>query len=159
MSPKSEALPDKRPVIMTEIVLPSHANALGTIFGGVVMSWIDIAAAIAATRYARSPAVTVSIDYMQFIVPIKVGYTVQIQAQITYAGRTSMEIEVKVDTENSITGVVEPATHAFLTFVAVDDLGKPCVVTPFIPETAEEKKKFQAAKLRKEQRLKFAAKD
>lgn len=141
---------------MTEIVLPSHANALGTIFGGVVMSWIDIAAAIAATRYARSPSVTVSIDYLQFFVPIKVGYTVQIEGQVTYAGRTSMEIEVRVDAENSITGKVELATHAFLTFVAVDEKGKPRAVAPFIPDTPEAKKKYNAAVKRKELRLKHS---
>lgn len=159
MSQKSEALPDKRPVKMTEIVLPSHTNALGTIFGGVVMSWIDIAAAIAATRYARSPSVTVSLDSLQFIAPIKLGYTVQIEAQITYAGRSSMEIEVKVDAENSITGKVEPATHAFLTFVAVDSNGKPRSVPKFTPETPEEKKRFSAAEKRKEARLKLFARE
>ena len=123
------------------------------------MSWIDIAAAIAAQRYARSPAVTVSIDYLQFICPIRVGYTVQLEAQVTYVGRSSMEIEVNVDTENSITGEVKPATHAFLTFVAVDKDGKPKSITPFTPETPEEKKKFQAAEARKAARLKLFARE
>src|SRR5271156_5930299 len=85
------------PVVMTELVLPSHTNALGTIFGGVVMGWIDIAGAIAAQRYARSPVVTVSIDHLHFIVPIRIGYTVKVQARVTYAGKTSMEVEVLVD--------------------------------------------------------------
>ena len=143
---------------MTEIVLPSHANALGTIFGGVVMSWIDIAAAIAAQRYARSPAVTVSIDYLQFICPIKVGYTVQIEAQVTYVGKTSMEIEVCVDAENSITGEVQRATHAFLTFVAVDKNGKPTNVAPLHPKSSEEMKKFQAAERRRKERLNLFSK-
>ena len=98
---------------MTELVLPSHANALGTIFGGVVMGWIDIAAAIAAQRYSRTQVVTVSIDYLHFINPIKVGYTVNIKAQISYVGRTSMEVEVDVEAENGITGECVPATKAF----------------------------------------------
>ena len=146
-------LPDRNPVIMTEIVLPSHTNALGTIFGGVVMGWIDIAAAIAALRYARSPAVTVSIDQLHFIVPIKLGYTVQIRAVVTYTGKTSMEIEVNVDAENSITGKVQPATHAFLTFVAVDSKGKPKKIIPLVPKTAEEKKRYKEALIRREDRL------
>ena len=143
------------PVIMTEIVLPSHANALGTIFGGVVMGWIDIAAAIAAQRYARSPVVTVSIDYLHFIVPIKVGYTVAVKAQISYVGRTSMEIEVNVQAENSITGETHPATKAYLTFVAVDEKGAPKQVPPFIPKTAEDKARRLKAEKRRKERLKI----
>ncbi len=154
MSTPTVVAPDRSIVTMTEIVLPSHANALGTIFGGVVMSWIDIAAAIAAVRYARSQAVTISIDHLKFFVPIKVGYTVQIDARVTWAGRTSMEIEVNVKAENSITGVVEPATHAFLTFVAVDANGKPKPVPPFTPSTPQEKKSFEEAAKRREARLK-----
>lgn len=147
--------PDKSVVHMTEIVLPSHANALGTIFGGVVMSWVDIAAAIAAQRYARSPAVTVSLDQMKFFCPIKVGYTVRLEAQVTWAGRTSMEIEVTVFAENSIMGTSEKATHAFLTFVAVDSNGKPKAVAPFNPKTEEEKKRYEMAAKRREARLKM----
>lgn len=146
--------PDKSTVHMTEIVLPSHANALGTVFGGVVMSWIDIAAAIAAQRYARSPAVTVSLDELRFICPIKVGYTVRLEARVTWAGRTSMEIEVTVFAENSISGTSERATHAFLTFVAVDAQGKPKAVSPFKVESPDEKKRFDAAAKRREERLK-----
>src|SRR4051812_44913077 len=95
--PEKNKGPDRSPVRMTEIVLPSHTNALGTIFGGVVMGWIDIAAAISAQRYARSPCVTVSIDQLHFICPIKLGYTVNIESVVTYTGKTSMEIEVNVE--------------------------------------------------------------
>lgn len=138
---------------MTEIVLPSHTNALGTIFGGVVMGWIDIAAAIAAQRYARSQVVTVSIDYLHFINPIKLGYTVQIKAQISYVGRTSMEVEVDVESENGITGECRPATKAYLTFVAVDSNGKPTRVAPYTPASAEEKARFKKAEARRKIRL------
>jgi len=140
---------------MTELVLPGHANAHGTIFGGIVMSWIDIAGAIASGRYSRSPVVTVSIDYMHFIVPIKVGYTVQIRARITFAGTTSMEVEIDVDAENTITGEVKPATRAYLTYVAVDEFGRPKRVPAFRPKTAEDKKRFKEAEKRRERRLKF----
>src|SRR3954462_15689149 len=116
---KAPSVPsDLSPVIMTELVLPGHTNALGTIFGGVVMGWIDIAGAIAAQRYCRTPVVTVSIDHLHFIVPIKIGYTVRIMATVTYAGRTSIETEVLVDAENAITGDVRRATNAFLTYVS-----------------------------------------
>lgn len=147
---------DRTPVIMTEIVLPSHTNALGTIFGGVVMSWIDIAAAIAAIRYARSQAVTVSVDYLQFIVPIKLGHTVRIKAEVTHVGRTSMEIEAIVEAENSITGQIRKATHAYLTFVAVDEYGKPRPVPPLVPTTEEERKRFKEAEKRRARRLEIS---
>jgi acyl-CoA hydrolase len=145
---------DLSPVLMTELVLPSHANALGTVFGGVVMSWIDIAAAIAAQRYARSPVVTVSIDYLHFINPIKVGYTVKINAQVSYVGRTSMEVEVNVEAENSITGECRPATRAYLTFVAVDKSGKPVQVPSYEPKSKEEKSRYKQAEIRRKERLK-----
>ncbi|MFM8315632.1 MAG: acyl-CoA thioesterase [Deltaproteobacteria bacterium] len=150
---KISKIKSRQPVLMTELVLPSHANALGTIFGGVVMGWIDIAAAIAAQRYSRTQVVTVSIDYLHFINPIKVGYTVNIKAQISYVGRTSMEVEVDVEAENGITGECVPATKAFLTFVAVDKNGKPTPVPTYVPSTQEEKAKQQQAEKRRKARL------
>src|SRR4051794_27648856 len=137
------------PVLMTELVLPSHTNAHGSIFGGVVMSWIDIAGAIAAQRYARSPVVTVSIDHLHFIVPIRIGYTVMIQARVTYAGRTSMEVECLVDAENTITGDVRRTTKAYLTYVAIDEFGRPKRVPEFTARTAAEKKELREAEKRR----------
>lgn len=142
-------------VLMTELVLPSHANAIGTIFGGVIMSWVDIACAIAAGRYARSAVVTVSIDHLHFIVPIKIGYNVQIHARVTYAGRTSMETEAIVEAENPITGKIDRATHAYLTFVALDAQGVPKAVPPFAPKTPHEKKVYEAALIRRTRRLEW----
>ncbi|MBY0369672.1 acyl-CoA thioesterase [bacterium] len=144
---------DRSPVIMTELVLPSHTNALNTIFGGVVMGWIDIAGAIAAQRYCRNPVVTVSIDHLHFIVPIKIGYTVRITARVTYAGRTSMETEVLVDAENAITGEVRRATKAYLTYVAIDAQGRPKQVPSFSVSGAAEKKAFAEAEVRRKRRL------
>lgn len=145
---------DSSPVLMTQLVLPSHTNSLGTIFGGVVMSWMDIAGAIAAQRYARSQAVTVSVDDMHFMVPIKIGYTVQIHAKVTWAGRTSMEVETLVKAENTITGEVREATRAFLTFVALDEFGRPKEVPAYTPKNEAEKTKFKEAEKRRSHRLK-----
>jgi acyl-CoA hydrolase len=150
--------PDKTPVLMTELVMPGQTNQHGTIFGGQVMSWIDIAGAIAAQRYARSPVVTVSIDYMHFIVPIKNGFAVQIHARVTYAGRTSMEVEAIVEAENTSTGEVRRATQAYLTYVAVDEFGRPRQVPPFTAEGDEEKQRYQEALKRREKRLEWVPK-
>jgi acyl-CoA hydrolase len=147
--------PDRTPVEMTELVLPTHTNALGTIFGGQVMAWIDIAGAIAARRYSRSDVVTVSIDYMHFIVPIKIGFTVKIRAEITYVGKTSMEVEVLVDAENSKTGEVRRATTAFLTYVALDDFGRPKKIPPLEAKNASEKKALKEAEKRRQRRLEW----
>ncbi len=137
------------------MVLPSHTNALGNIFGGTVMAWIDIAGAIATKRYSRSNVVTVSIDYLHFIVPIKIGYTVIIHARVSYVGHTSMEVEVSVDAENSATGEIRPATKAYLTYVAIDEHGRPKKVPPIVAETPAEKKKLKEAEKRRAQRLEF----
>lgn len=152
-TPETKQVPPRTPVLMTEIVLPSHTNAHGTIFGGVVMGWIDVAGAIAASRYSRSAVVTVSIDYLHFIVPVKIGYTVLIHADVTYAGKTSMEVEVLVEAENSITGEVRKATTAFLTYVAVDEFGRPKKVPPFVARNDAEKKRFHEAEKRRALRL------
>src|ERR1700733_8713039 len=92
--------PSESAVVMTELVLPSHTNALGTIFGGQIMCWIDIAAAIAAGRHARSAVVTASLDAMAFLAPVRLGDVVHIRAIVNYVSRTSMEIGVQVDAEN-----------------------------------------------------------
>ncbi len=152
---KHSVASDLSPVIMTELVLPSHTNALGTIFGGVVMGWIDIAGAIAAQRFCRTPVVTVSIDYLHFIVPIKIGYTVRITAQVTFAGTTSIETEVLVDAENAITGEVRRATNAFLTYVSIDEFGRPKKVPSLAVKTPAEKKARLAAEKRRERRLEW----
>lgn len=143
-------------VIMTEIVLPTHANALGSIFGGQVMSWIDIAGAIAAGRHARKVVVTASIDALHFVAPIKVGYVVHIKAMVNFASRTSMEVGVRVDSENPVTGEIHHTAKAYLTFVGLDENGKPTPVPPVLAETAEEKRRFEEAKKRRESRIRLA---
>ncbi len=127
---------------MRYLVMPNDTNPQNSIFGGVVMSWIDMAAAMVAERHANRPVVTVHIDDISFLAPIKVGNHVLIKASINYVGKTSMLVGVKVVSENPITGVTRHTTTAYLTFVALDDLGKPVEVNKLSPESDEEKRRF-----------------
>ena len=148
--------PSECAVVMTEIVLPQHTNAIGSIFGGVVMSWIDIAGAICSGRHARSQVVTASIDALHFIAPIKLGHFVHLQASVNYAGKTSMEIGVKVESEEPLTGRRFHNVSAYLTFVAVDSNGRPCPVPALEPQTETEKRRHQAAIKRRASRVQLA---
>jgi acyl-CoA hydrolase len=140
--------PSESAVEMREMVMPNHTNPQNTVFGGTVMSWIDIAAAMVAARHCGRPVVTAHIDDIDFIAPIKMGYHVLIQASMNYVGKTSMIIGVKVTSENPYTGEVRTTTKAYLTFVALDDLGKPVEVPPLKPETEDEIRRFENAQKR-----------
>jgi acyl-CoA hydrolase len=140
--------PSETAVEMREMVMPHHTNPQNTVFGGTVMSWIDIAAAMVAARHCGKPVVTVHIDDIDFIAPIKVGYHVLIQASLNYVGNTSMIVGVKVTSENPYSGERRTTTRAYLTFVALDDLGKPVHVPPLKPETEDELRRFENAKKR-----------
>lgn len=140
-------------VIMTQLVLPTHINALGSIFGGTVMSWIDIAAAIAAQRHSNKEVVTASIDSLSFIAPVYKGWVVNLKASVNYTSRTSMEVGVRVDAENPKTGEVFHTASAYTTFVALGSNGKPAEVPGLICESAEEKRRFEEGKRRREERL------
>lgn len=140
-------------VIMTELVLPTHTNALGSIFGGQVVSWIDIAAAICAQRHSRKNVVTASIDAMSFVAPVHTGWVVNLKASVNYAGSTSMEIGVRVDAENPITGETFHTASAYLTFVALDSRSKPTKIPAVDPRTEDEKRRFKAAQERRANRL------
>lgn len=140
-------------VVMTELVLPSHTNALDTIFGGVVMSWIDIAAAICAQRHSNRAVVTASMDQLNFIAPIKKGWVVNLKASVNFTSRTSMEIGVRVDAENPITSEHFHTASAYMTFVALDSNGKPCPVPELELTNDVEKRRYEKAKQRREQRL------
>ncbi len=143
-------------VIMTEMVLPSDTNALGTVFGGKVMSLIDIAAAMAAGRHARSVVVTASIDALHFIAPVKLGEYIHIRASVNYTGHTSMEIGVRVDKENPLTGEMKHTATAYLTFVSLDSKGKPKPIPPIQPTTEEEMRRYREAEHRRKTRVKLA---
>ncbi len=140
---------------MREMVMPNHTNNHNTVFGGTVMSWIDIAAAMVAARHCGKPVVTAHIDDIDFIAPIKAGYHVLIQASMNYVGRTSMIVGVKVTSENPYTGEVRKTTKAYLTFVALDDIGRPVEVPGLVLETEDEIRRNENAKLRVENKKAF----
>lgn len=148
--------PQESEVTMAEIVLPGHANALGTIFGGQIMSWIDIAAAIAAGRHARSTVVTASLDALHFEAPVKVGHVVHIRAAVNFVSRTSMEVGVRVESEDPLTGERRRTARAYTTFVALDAAGKPTPVPPLLPQTADEKRRNAEAQKRRASRMALA---
>jgi len=142
---------------MVEVVLPNDANPLGNLLGGRVMHLMDIAGAISAHRHARSQVVTVAVDNLDFLYPIRVGEMVVLRACITRAFRTSMEAEVRVYREDYLTGARQQTSSAFLTYVAVDSQGKPQEIPPLIPRTAEEKRRYREALRRRRRRLALSA--
>jgi acyl-CoA hydrolase len=140
-------------VEMVEVVLPQDANVLGNILGGRVMHLVDIAAAIAAHRHSNSHVVTASVDHVDFRNPIRVGELIILKARVNRAFRTSMEIGVKVFSENVLTGERKHTTTAYVTFVAIDETGRPKPVPPLIVETAEDRRRFREALVRRRARL------
>ena len=138
---------------MTEIVLPQHANAIGTAFGGTVLSWIDICAAVAAQRHCRRVAVTAAIDEVQFLAPIRVGDVVRLTSRINAVFRTSLEVEVLVEREDPATLERTPCADALLTFVTVDAEGKPSAVPPLQSAGPDDDARRKAAEARRAARL------
>ena len=145
--------PSQSLVQMTEIILPNHMNALGTAFGGVIMSWIDIAASISAGRHCSKDVVTASIDDVHFLAPVYKGDVVNLKAQVTYTHNTSMEVGVRVTAENIKTQNLRHTVTAYLTFVALDENRKPTAVPPLLLQTEEEKQSFEQAEMRRKWRL------
>ncbi len=139
----------------THLVLPSDTNALGTIFGGRIMEWTDIAAAVVASRHCRKVAVTASMDALHFISPIRLGDIVILKAAVNFTATTSMEIGVRIECENPLTGERRHTASAYLTFVALDDVGRPTAVPAVTPETPEEKRRFQEGQKRREDRIQW----
>ncbi|HJQ54276.1 MAG TPA: acyl-CoA thioesterase [Gemmatimonadaceae bacterium] len=137
-----------------QLMMPQHANVLGHVFGGVVLAMMDTTAAVSAIRHARLACVTVSVDRVDFREPIHVGDLVIMKSSVNFVGRTSMEVGVRVETENLLTGVRRHTNSCYLTFVAVDRNGRPVPVPRLKPETAEEVRRYRAAKDRREIRLK-----
>jgi acyl-CoA hydrolase len=144
---------DKSRVEKTEIVLPQHANALGTAFGGSVMSWVDVCAAVTAQRHCGRIAVTVSIDALHFRAPLRVGDVVVLRSWMNAAFGSSMEVECVVEREDTATGERTLCVDALLTFVNVDDAGKPMPIPELLAETEEDRARAAAARKRRERRL------
>jgi acyl-CoA hydrolase len=138
---------------MTQLVLPNDTNQLGNLLGGQLMHWIDLVAAIAAARHSHRICVTASVDDLNFLNPIKIGEVVTLMASVNRVFRTSMEVGVKVLSENLLTGNVKHANTAYLTFVALDENGKPMQVPQVTFTTEEEQRRFDDAMHRRELRL------
>ena len=144
--------PDESTTEITEFMLPGDVNNLGHIFGGVLLSMVDRAAAVTAMRHARQPCVTVSINQVDFKEPIYAGEVVMCSARVNYVGRTSMEIGVRVVTEHPITGDRRHTNDCLLTFVAIDENSRPAPVPGLELTTDEDKERFEDGKRRRENR-------
>ncbi|HNC99859.1 MAG TPA: acyl-CoA thioesterase [Myxococcota bacterium] len=142
-------------VEMTQIVLPEHTNARGTIFGGQVAAWIDISAAISAQRFCRRSVVTASIDELHFLHPIHRGHIAIFQAVVNCAWKHSMEVGVRVEGEDPLTGQRTHTASAYLTFVALDEDGRPVGVPALDPQSAEELRREREAERRRARRLEY----
>ncbi len=153
----SEGTEGKRPADsyteMVQVVLPNDANPLGFILGGTVMHLIDIAGAIACHRHSRTRVVTAAVDGLQFLHPIKVGDLILLRARVTAAFRTSIEVQVEVFSESTLTGEREQTCLAYLTFVAIDEHGERVPVPPLHLETNEDHRLAQEAETRRRARL------
>lgn len=139
--------------VYSEMALPNDANLLGHLLGGKVMHLVDIAAAIAAARHARCPVVTASVDHMNFLHPVHIGQLVVLRSAVNRVFRTSMEVGVRVSVEDLTTGEVRHTSSAYLTFVALGPDGRRMPVPQVIPETGEERRRYEDAGRRREYRL------
>jgi acyl-CoA hydrolase len=158
MTPAPSSTPASRPVHdsqheTSELMMPQHANNLGHVFGGVILSMMDRTAAVAALRHTRTSCVTVSVDRVDFREPIHLGDLVIMKASVNFTGRSSMEIGVRVECENLATGVRRHTNSCYLTFVAVDRNGRPVDVPAIVPQTPDEKRRYAAASERRRRRL------
>lgn len=138
---------------MTQVVMPHNTNIHGTVFGGEIMSWIDICAGVSAQRHCRNNVVTASMDDIHFVTPIKLGYVVILESQINAVFNTSMEIGIVVTGENPRTGERKLAVRAYSTFVSLDEQGMPQQCPPLKLSSAEEKTREKAAHARRKRRL------
>jgi acyl-CoA hydrolase len=137
----------------SELALPNDASGLGNVLGGKVMHLVDLAGAMAAMRHARRPVVTLSVDQLLFLHPVRVGELIVLRSSVNRVFRTSMEVGVRVITEKLMTGERRHTCSAYLTFVALDENQKPTPITPVIPETEEEQRRYRQAGERRQYRL------
>lgn len=149
--------PDVTQTEMTWIVMPGQANALGSVFGGQVMAWVDVCAAVAAQRFARTNVVTAAMDSLTFLAPVRQGDIVVVRGMVNWAGRSSMEVGVRVEREDPRTGVRQRTSTAYLTFVALGDDGRPTTVPVLTPHTDEHRRRWDEACVRRKLRLEAKA--
>jgi acyl-CoA hydrolase len=148
MTNKKAKSPSQSAVESRYLIMPHQANPHGTAFGGVIVAWIDMAAAMAAQRHCGREVVTTGIDSLAFKEPVRIGDHVVLRASVNYVSRTSMEVGVRVTREDPYTGEEAVATTAHLTFVALDKNKKPTPAPPIRPETDQEKRRYESARLR-----------
>ena len=152
-SPLKPKSPNDSLTLMTEVTLPNQANPIGSVFGGVVLSWVDMAAGISASRHCSQQVVTASMDAIDFLAPIPVGWVVTIRAAVNYAARTSCEVGVRISAENPVTGEVRHTASAYVTMVAVDEHLNPVPMPPIKPTNEVEKRRSREAQARRKTRL------
>ena len=140
-------------LIMVQPMSPQDANQAGNVQGGVIMKLIDLAGAIVAQRHTQTNVVTASVDRIDFLHPVYTGDVCSLKASLNLVGKTSMEVGVRVEAENPLTGEIRHTASAFLTYVALDESGKPTEIPPLILETDDEKRRNEDAKARRELRL------
>lgn len=140
-------------VVMSQAMIPQDANPAGNVHGGVIMKLIDTAGAVVASRHARANVVTASIDRLDFLHPVFIGDFVTLRASLNFVGKTSMEVGVRVEAEDLLTGETRHTSTAYLTFVALDGYGRPIPLPPLILETEEEQRRNGEANVRRENRL------
>jgi len=140
-------------VIMVQPMSPQEANTAGNVQGGAIMKLIDLAGGIIAQRHTRMNVVTASVDRIDFLHPVYIGDVLFLKASLNLVGRTSMEVGVRVESENPLTGEIRHTASAFLTYVALDKSGRPVEVPPLILETAEDERRNEDARARREVRL------
>tara|TARA_B110001454_G_C12685987_1_gene420192 strand:- start:579 stop:1016 length:438 start_codon:yes stop_codon:yes gene_type:complete len=138
---------------MHELILPNDTNNLDTVFGGKVMQYMDLCAAMSAYKFARTAVVTASVDRLDFLAPARVGDMLILKSSVNYSHNSSMEIGVRIDAENVKTGKTRHTATAYLTFVSLDESGKPLAVNNIIPETKVEKRRFKEGEVRHKQRV------
>jgi acyl-CoA hydrolase len=149
--------PEETRCVMTQIVMPMHTNGVaGVMFGGVMMQWIDVCAGVAAMRHASGAVLTASVDRLDFLSPVRVGEVVVLSAQVNFTSRTSMEVGCRVETEDMRSQTRRYVTKAYLTFVAVDDHGKPREIPKLVLETEADRRRHEEAIQRRTARLKAA---
>ena len=140
-------------VTLSQQMMPSDANPLGNVHGGVLMKLIDEAGGIAAMRHARRPVVTVTMDSIAFLSPVRVGHLIMLRASVNWVGRTSLEVGIRVEAENPVTGEITHTNSAYAVYVALDDAGRHCSVPPLILESDEDRRHWDEAEARQRLRL------
>ena len=146
-------------VIMHELVLPNDANLLGNVLGGRVMHLMDMCAAMSAYKHARTAVVTASVDRLDFLAPVKMGEIMILESSVNYTGESSMEVGVRIESENPKTGDIYHTSSAYLTFVSLNENGKPKRVDNINPENDNEIRRFNEGKIRHEERKERLRKD